>query len=180
MVAVFERHLFHRLYERRRAALAAEKRWTPPASLQGLDSLWRVAALIDSVIQEEEEETLWDVPRPPQWTLDNRRANASDAARLAQAILEAGGKEGLLLTVYDAAFRTKQVVCAVQDGGVWHHVSLQGMFGVYGSLDEIAEDLFSDWGLYVARDPALRIVAWRVRGADRTREAASRRSGELG
>ena len=161
MVGLFERYLFRRIYERRKAALAPPgKRWSPPEGVQGFDTLWRVAAFLESALDEEEAGGLWDVPRPPEWTLKRRSGNASDVACLAQALLGASGKEGLLLTVYDGAFRTKHVVCAVPEDGVWHHISLQGMFGVYGDLAEIADDLAAGWGLYVARDTAMQIVAW--------------------
>lgn len=161
MIHLFERHLFHRLYERRRVALGeTASSLAAHGSVHGLDTLWRVATFVETAIDHEEPGSLWDIPRPAGWTLEARRATPSDAALLAQAVLAVNGREGLLFTVYDRARRAKQVVCAVQESGMWHHISSQGLFGIYGELREIAEDLCGEWSLYVARDPKMRIVAW--------------------
>lgn len=160
-VRIFERHLFNRLYQRRRSALEAPRRAEEMRqAVQGLDTLWRVATYVESLIDEEAPSSLFDVPNPPEWVFEQRRGNAADYAHLAQTVLALGGKEALFCSVYDRGSRQKQVVCALQDSGSWHHISLQGMFSMYDSLTEIADDLFPDWSLLVARDARLRIVTW--------------------
>ncbi len=83
------------------------------------------------------------------------------------------GKRSLLLTVYDGRFQEKQVVCAVEEAGSWHHISLQGMFSMYDALTDIADDLHPGWSLLVARDPKMRIVTWKNAppGAGQSRDA---------
>ena len=160
-IHLFERYFFSRLYERRRSALAEpDKAEELRQAVQGLDTLWRVATYVESLIDQEAPSSLFDVPNPPEWVLAKRRGTASDYAHLAQTVMALGGKEALFCSVYDRRSREKQVVCAVQDAGTWHHISLQGMFSMYGALTEIADDLIPDWGLLVARDAQMRIVLW--------------------
>lgn len=162
LIYLFERRLFHRLYHRRARALAApEAAAELRQAVQGLDTVWRAATYVESLIDEETPSSLFDVPAPPEWVLKERRGSASDYAHLAQTVLAWGGKEALLCSVYDRAMREKQVVCAVQDGGAWHHISQQGMFGMYESVEEIADDLAPDWALMVVRDVNLEIVIWK-------------------
>ena len=130
-------------------------------AVQGLDTLWRVATYVESLIDQEAPSSLFDVPNPPEWVLAKRRGTASDYAHLAQTVMALGGERGALLFCFPIRrSKEKQVVSAVQDAGTWHHISLQGMFSMYGALTEIADDLIPDWGLLVARDAQMRIVLW--------------------
>src|SRR5690606_41247354 len=83
MASFFERWLFERLYRRREAR--ADKDGAFRHRVAGLDTLWRAATFVESAVDHEERDGLFDVPHPPAWTLARRRANGSDAARLAQA-----------------------------------------------------------------------------------------------
>src|SRR5690606_22494704 len=139
----------------------------PIYRVAGLDTLWRAATFVESAVDHEERDGLFDVPHPPAWTLARRRANGSDAARLAQAALAENRREALLLTVYEGGFRAKQGGCAGQESAGWRHASRQGMFGSYGDLDEIAEDWLPGWRLCLARDARMRTVAWKERLAGR-------------
>ncbi|GEM_PF-2877632 len=161
-VELFEKRAFRPLYQWRL------KRQQDPArakalsqEVQGLDTLWRVATYVEAAIDEALPGSLWEVPSPPEAVLTSRRATPSDAAHLAQSVLALCGKESLLLTVYDGRFQEKQVVCAVEEAGSWHHISLQGMFSMYDAVTEIADDLHPGWSLLVARDPKMRIVTWK-------------------
>lgn len=173
----FERHWFHRLYHRRRRAWAAsgegsEKSRELREAVQGLDTVWRAATYVESAVDHETPGSLWDVPAPPERVLKERRGSGADCAHLAQTVLTLCGKEAFLCCVYDKEMRRKEVVCAVQDGGMWHHISQQGMFGMYESLEEIADDLIAGWALMVVRDADMRIVAWKdaPQGAGRQTE----------
>lgn len=160
-IRLFERYAFRPLYHRRRRGAGEPARAEALAQVvQGLDTLWRVATFVESAIDEAIAGGLWDVPNPPEAVLAQRRANPSDAAHLAQTLLAIGGKEALLLSVYDGGFEEKQVVCAVEEAGSWHHISHQGMFSMYDALTDIADDLYADWSMLVARDPKMRIVTW--------------------
>lgn len=162
LIRWFERVWFHRLYHRRRRPwISSAKAGELRQAVQGLDTVWRAATYVEAAIDQELPGSLWDVPAPPEKVLEERRGTVADSAHLAQVVLALAGKEAFLCSVYDRELARKEVVCAVVDGGMWHHISGQGMFGVYESLEEIADDLIADWGLMVVRDAEMRIVAWK-------------------
>lgn len=167
LIRWFERHWFHRLYRRRRRPWTASvKAEELRQVVQGLDTVWRAATYVEAAIDQELPGSVWDVPAPPEKVLEERRGSGSDSAHLAQAVLSLAGKEAFLCTVYDRELTRKEVVCAVEDGGMWHHISGQGMFGMYESLEEIADDLIAGWGLMVVRDAGMHIVAWKEGRSD--------------
>lgn len=164
---LFERYGYRRAFLRRAAQRATPDAW--PESFRGvvqsMDTPFRLAGFMEENLLERGQTRLFDVPQPAIVTWQEGGGNSADWARFALEVFAWHDYEAYLFTLLHAKRCDAQMVCVVHEpsAGGWFHLSPLGIFGIYEDWEELADDLFADWGIRFVRDVDMRLVEERVR-----------------